>query len=709
MSNFAIIRLGKDSISDIRTIDALHESPTAPLTFTVHCKQVPTELGVGDYVFFCFGSDNSQGTPTEWVRGVRALGTILSKIGGPGYNDPWHVSVEIKVVLPQSVVRKDLLAHAPTAYYWCSGIPTIGIEANSQQTVQMIKQDESDQNVAALAYSLVAHSPVFKSDTISKYPSLTALFDYQPPSPLAQLAPMLGVGGAQESDRESLAGLVDRFGADIKSCRLLVDRAIALRFTSCILSKRFLIATGLAGSGKTKLAQSFARWLTPGREFPDPFVPGARFESDRVAYVVKKADSIAVEFWNEGGDEGPTKNMVPKEVIAEWADYIQSKNITEAMGAQAISDAIEPNSHFSAYLHRFRPFLKLAAFALLKARQSSVTAKCCEVVPVGADWTGNENILGYPDGLHAGNYNAKPALDLILHAADHANVPHFLILDEMNMSHVERYFADILSAMESDEGLELYSGEMTKPETWRKTLAEKSVPPKLKHLPENLFIIGTVNVDETTYMFSPKVLDRANVIEFRMEAGELEGFLGNSAKPDLSKLDGKGAAFGKAFVDAAKNPVTVPYDVKADYDAEMLLLFKILQVHGAEFGYRTAYETARFIHFYKLLGNHADGDIGWFPGAFDCVVLQKLLPKLHGSRAKLGPLLKKLWFLCVNGPMGRGADSLKSAEEAARSTEKKAEPSVLVPDGAHYPLSAEKIGRMWRLLIENGFASFAEA
>jgi hypothetical protein len=72
-------------------------------------------------------------------------------------------------------------------------------------------------------------------------------------------------------------------------------------------------------------------------------------------------------------------------------------------------------------------------------------------------------------------------------------------------------------------------------------------------------------------------------------------------------------------------------------------------------------------------------------------------------------VLKKLWFLCVNDAAGRGANALKAAEEAARSTDKKAEPSVIVPAGALYPLSAEKIGRMWRLLIENGFASFAEA
>ena len=157
------------------------------------------------------------------------------------------------------------------------------------------------------------------------------------------------------------------------------------------------------------------------------------------------------------------------------------------------------------------------------------------------------------------------------------------------------------------------------------------------------------------------------------------------------------------FVDAAASQVTVPADVKAAYDNEMLLLFKTLQEQSAEFGYRTAYETARFIHFYKLLGNHADGDASWFPGAFDCVVFQKLLPKLHGSRAKLGPVLKKLWFLCVTAPASRGEDALKAAAES------KAEPVKDLPADAPYPLSAEKIYRMWRLMMDNGFTSFAEA
>ena len=71
----------------------------------------------------------------------------------------------------------------------------------------------------------------------------------------------------------------------------------------------------------------------------------------------------------------------------------------------------------------------------------------------------------------------------------------------MNLSHVERYFADFLSALESGEKIPLHKNIVSEIEQEMK-------------LPNNLMVVGTVNVDETTYMFSPKVLDRANVIEF---------------------------------------------------------------------------------------------------------------------------------------------------------------------------------------------------
>ena len=181
------------------------------------------------------------------------------------------------------------------------------------------------------------------------------------------------------------------------------------------------------------------------------------------------------------------------------------------------------------------------------------------------------------------------------------------------------------------------------------------VVPKTFELPKNLFIIGTVNVDETTYMFSPKVLDRANVIEFRIDDDEIGAFQASPVKPDISLFSGKGAAFGEGFLAAAQSsPPPFQASLQVLYEAEMLLLFRILRSNGAEFGYRVAHESARFIHFFKVIGECSDSEPAWFLDAFDLLISQKILPKLHGSRAKLGPLLKKLWFLSVSDVATRG-------------------------------------------------------
>src|SRR5262249_1553248 len=87
--------------------------------------------------------------------------------------------------------------------------------------------------------------------------------------------------------------------------------------------------------------------------------------------------------------------------------------------------------------------------------------------------------------------------------------PFFLILDEMNLAHVEHYFSDVLSCLESGQALELHQDPAAEEGEGE---AATPVPQRLG-IPENLFFIGTVNVDETTYMFSPKVLDRAFTIE----------------------------------------------------------------------------------------------------------------------------------------------------------------------------------------------------
>jgi hypothetical protein len=438
---------------------------------------------------------------------------------------------------------------------------------------------------------------------------------------------------------------------------------------SAALAKRFIILTGLSGSGKTLQALSFAKWITPIARARDVFHSGSKIPSSNVTYYVAKSDAMAVEFWNSEDPEVAVKVTLPREMIAEWAEYIRRNNIPKTTQAREIREAVKAVSRFSDQLHSFETHLKAAAWAVLDAGKSDSLASDYEIVSVGADWTSNENLLGYPDALNPGHYR-KPdngALDLILRAQANSDLPYFLILDEMNLSHVERYFADFLSAMESGEAISLHD------DTGADWGAEGTikVPAKLT-IPKNLFVIGTVNVDETTYMFSPKVLDRANVIEFRVSDDEMKSFLENPVKPNLKELEGQGAQYAKAFVAAAKQR-DVPLDPETREAVSKVLMefFPQLKEAGAEFGYRTAHEICRFVYFHKDLSSN-----DWkLEAAMDAAIMQKLLPKLHGARRKLEPILEKLEKLCEKD----------------------------------YPRSLEKIQRMLKRLREHGFTSFAEA
>lgn len=137
-------------------------------------------------------------------------------------------------------------------------------------------------------------------------------------------------------------------------------------------------------------------------------------------------------------------------------------------------------------------------------------------VPVRPDWMDNRGLLGYFNPL-SDCYHTTPTLRLLLTASQNPNKPYFLILDEMNLAKVEYYFSDFLSILESRTPDKLEGEPLILHDSKEVVTAygDKSftVPQELT-IPKNIYITGTVNVDETTYMFSPKVLDRANVIEF---------------------------------------------------------------------------------------------------------------------------------------------------------------------------------------------------
>ena len=170
---------------------------------------------------------------------------------------------------------------------------------------------------------------------------------------------------------------------------------------------------------------------------------------------------------------------------------------------------------------------------------------------------------------------------------------------------------------------------------------------------------------------------------------EMETYLRELKPLNKELVLAKGANQAASFVECARNRVDLQNLVDRDEIIRVLKLFfvELKSVH-AEFGYRTVNEMFRFISLGKNLCEHLTTDM-----LVDAAIVQKLLPKLHGSRKKVVPVLRALWGLCMRGE----EVSLDLISEL---------PAV---ETMRYPLSAEKIWRMYRIAEDNGFTSFAEA
>jgi MoxR-like ATPase len=302
------------------------------------------------------------------------------------------------------------------------------------------------------------------------------------------------------------------------------------------------------------------------------------------------------------------------------------------------------------------------------------------IIPVRPDWTSPDSLLGYEDALAESSPDGRlrwivpQALEFMLRAANNPERPYLLVLDEMNLAHVERYFADVLSGMESGQGV-LPNLVLEDEGQYRERTDSTGPLP----LPDNLFIVGTVNVDETTYMFSPKVLDRANSFEFRVGTGDL-GTTG--VLRDLEPTSAEDAA---GFLRAARTTPEPSTDDEA-FEQAVRSLHGLLSEYDREFGHRTYQESIRFARRFRELD--PDPLV-----ALDLQVIQKVLPRLHGSRRELTDVLNQLGRWCFYGP-SESRDPFDAAEQQ--------------PVGAVLPESYSKLHRMAKRLRDRHFASFAE-
>ena len=251
-----------------------------------------------------------------------------------------------------------------------------------------------------------------------------------------------------------------------------------------------------------------------------------------------------------------------------------------------------------------------------------------KIIPVGANWTENRHILGFFNILE-NEEQYTPAYYLI-EAAQDKFYPHFLILDEMNLSHVERYFADFLSSIESNENIPLHGENELE-------------------IPNNLFIVGTVNVDETTYMFSPKVLDRANTIEFKTFSAK--DYMTN--KLDISELGGNVDYLENLLIDQDIREMSIQeleqvFDNDKfwqEFSDEMFKFQQILKDSGFDFGFRVINEITRFMAVAYRYEDEPENWTNW-KRYFDAQIKQKMLPKLHGSQKVIGETLDNLLDAC---------------------------------------------------------------
>ncbi|HEX2652876.1 MAG TPA: hypothetical protein VHN11_04415 [Xanthobacteraceae bacterium] len=348
------------------------------------------------------------------------------------------------------------------------------------------------------------------------------------------------------------------------------------RYLAAFLAKPFVILAGVSGTGKSKLAELVAEFYSRGP---------ARQE----ALLSPRHDRPAAA--PQSGDE-----------------YIFSRDW----------NAVDPTR-----------------FALVAVRP---------------DWIDNQSILGFVNPVTQ-TYESTQALDLLLRAdaaqkrSDEVGRRFFLLLDEMNLARVEHYFSDWLACSESrrvssngsvsQQAIALHRGTGLTTQIPDSLGAEQQYDvPANMNLPLNLVVTGTINVDETTYGLSPKVLDRAMVLEFdEVDLGRLTGHQGDHAKHSHRLPEALPAFQLPQPSDFAGLP--------SETQTHLKVVNAILQQARLHFGYRAATEMARFMTIYVDFLPIQEPVFAW-ETALDAALLQKVLPRLQGNRAKLERTLVNL-------------------------------------------------------------------
>lgn len=323
------------------------------------------------------------------------------------------------------------------------------------------------------------------------------------------------------------------------------------------------------------------------------------------------------------------------------------------------------------------------------------------LVPVRPDWRDSRSLLGYYNPISR-HYHWTPTLRLLLRASASFDARDgrawFLILDEMNLAHVEYYFADLLSVLESGRRTDDRSREplhFVFPAD-----AQGELPPGELYLPPNLSIVGTVNIDETTLPFSAKVMDRAFSLDLSTVSFEDYPPRLPANVPDLLVPGVTHQALLRAFTGNGRFPGIDKHAIRRYVEDQPQIRFWLqtllqqLEPYDLHFGYRVFDEIVAFLDHAGR--NHLFDGFEPF-SALDAAVLMKVLPKFHGPRGQIEEPLLAFLAWCLN-PDAPDMETVQSEPAASRA-------HLLY----QFPRTAGRIVRMLARLERTGFVGFAES
>ena len=374
--------------------------------------------------------------------------------------------------------------------------------------------------------------------------------------------------------------------------------------------------------------------------------------------------------------KGGETEMTIKEKVDAIKAYIAAR------GFNYEGDLIE-NFYLSL---KSKPFVILAGTSgtgktrLVKLFAEAIGAQM-KLVPVRPDWSDSSDLFGHTD--LSGNFHPGAIIDFIKQAEWNKDTPHFLCLDEMNLARVEYYLSDFLSIIETRDRKANGAIETDAliDASYFQSQAAKEKYGRV-YLPDNLYIIGTVNMDETTFPFSKKVLDRAHTIEFSFVNLMSRPTAGVAATP--LKLDNTFLKTDYLYLQDCDDDTLVD---SVCFDLEELN--QILVRANLHVGYRVRDE----ISFYMM--NNKKADLLSKEAAFDHEIMQKILPRIQGSSAAIKEVLSELFIKCAGDYSGfAGAAAYEQMH------------SYLDSKSCKYPSSAKKIAFMMRRYEEDGFTSY---